>query len=363
MSLEAPATGPASPKTVPVPDSPQDVLLLQGWYRTVLLARAVDELMWIVGAQGKAHFILTSRGHEAAQVGAAAALRAGWDYVFTYYRSMAAALQLGVGAEDIFLSVLARRDDPFAGGRQLPNHISVPRLRLPTGSSSVGTHIPHATGAGYAARVLGQDFVALAFFGDGATAKGDFHEALTIAGIWKLPVIFVCENNGLAISVPTHLESPAPIHLKGTGYGMPGVLVDGCDPLAVYQAVATAVARARAGEGPTLIEAEVVRLVAHSNADDQTAYRSAAELAGAQARDPLPRLRRRLLESGATEALLGRWEAEARTRAEAALEAAERAPAPAAADARRHLYPEPVAPAGWPEPAPAPAAEAPPWSR
>ncbi|MGH2366556.1 MAG: thiamine pyrophosphate-dependent enzyme, partial [Chloroflexota bacterium] len=123
----------SAPALVPR-DTPADLPLLQGWYRTMLLARAVDELMWIVGAQGKAHFILTSRGHEAAQVGSAAALRAGHDYVFTYYRSMAAALQLGVTPEDIFLSVLAKRDDPFSGGRQLPNHVSVPRLRLPTGS-------------------------------------------------------------------------------------------------------------------------------------------------------------------------------------------------------------------------------------
>ncbi|HEX2326484.1 MAG TPA: thiamine pyrophosphate-dependent dehydrogenase E1 component subunit alpha, partial [Chloroflexota bacterium] len=240
--MTAPVQGAAAPAPTGAEgleglEGPQTLFLLQGWYRTMLLARAVDELMWIVGAQGKAHFILTSRGHEAAQVGAAAALRPGHDYVFTYYRSMATALQLGVTAESIFLSVLAKRDDPFAGGRQLPNHLSVPRLRLPTGSSSVGTHLPHATGAGYAARVLGEDFVAVACFGDGATAKGDFHEALTIAGIWKLPVVFCCENNGLAISVPTHLETAAPIHLKGAAYGMPGVLVDGCDPLAVYEAM------------------------------------------------------------------------------------------------------------------------------
>jgi 2-oxoisovalerate dehydrogenase E1 component alpha subunit len=304
------------------------------------LARAVDELMWILGAQGKAHFVLTSRGHEAAQIGAAAALRAGHDYVFTYYRSMAAALQLGVTARDIFLSVLARRDDPFAGGRQLPNHISVPRLRLPTGSSSVGTHIPHAVGAGYAARVTGSDDVALVFFGDGATAKGDFHEAMTFAAIWKLPVIFFCENNGLAISVPTHLETAAPIHLKGGAYGMPGVLIDGCDPLAAFDAVGGAAARARAGEGPTLIEAEVVRLVAHSNADDQSVYRSAEELTAAQGRDPLPRLRQRLLAGGTAEDRLEAWDAAARAEAEAALQLAERSPDPDPADARRHLFAE-----------------------
>jgi 2-oxoisovalerate dehydrogenase E1 component alpha subunit len=304
----------------------------------MLLARAIDELMWIVGAQGKAHFILTSRGHEAAQVASAAALRPGQDYVFTYYRSMAAALQIGVTPDDVFLSVLAKRDDPFAGGRQLPNHFSVPRLRLPTGSSSVATHIPHAAGAGWAARVRGEDVVSVAYFGDGATAKGEFHEALTFAGIWQLPVIFFCENNGYAISMPVALESPAPIHLKGAGYGMPGVHVDGCDPLAVYRVMQEAVARARRGDGPTLIEAAVVRLVAHSNADDQTAYRPPEELAAAQARDPLPRLRTRLLHDGVLEADLDAWQGEARRAAEAALERADAAPPPDARDAKRHLF-------------------------
>jgi len=329
-----------APQAVPSAPSGEELSLLAGWYRTMLLARAVDELMWIVGAQGKAHFILTSRGHEAAQIGSAAALRPGYDYVFTYYRSMAAALQLGVTAEEIFLSVLAKRDDPFAGGRQLPNHFSSRRLRLPTGSSSVATHLPHAAGAGYAARVLGEEWVAVAYFGDGATAKGDFHEALTFAGIWKLPVIFFCENNGYAISVPVELESPAPIYRKAEGYGMPGVRIDGCDPLATYRAMAQAVARARAGEGPTLIEAEVVRLVSHSNADDQSAYRSAEELAAAQARDPLPRLRARLLAAGLPAAALDEWAAAAWATAEDALARAQAAPDPDPRDARRHLFAE-----------------------
>ena len=313
---------------------------LAGWYRTMLLARAVDELMWVVGAQGKAHFILTSRGHEAAQVASAAALTPGHDYVFTYYRSIAAALQIGVTPEQLFLSVLAKRDDPFAGGRQLPNHFSIPALRLVSVSSSVATHLPHASGAGWAARVKGEDFVAVAYFGDGATAKGEFHEALTFAGVWKLPVIFFCENNGLAISVPTALETPAPIWMKAEGYGMPGVLVDGTDPVAVHEAMRTAVERARRGEGPTLIEATVVRLVAHSNADDQTVYRSEAELAAARERDPLPIVRARLVERGVTEAQLGEWERAAKQQAEAALAFAEVAPDPEASDARRHLYTE-----------------------
>ena len=311
---------------------------LAGWYRTMLLARAVDELMWVVGAQGKAHFILTSRGHEAAQVASAAALTPGKDYVFTYYRSMAAALQLGVTPEQLFLSVLAKRDDPFAGGRQLPNHFSVPALRLVSGSSSVATHLPHASGAGWAARVKAEDFVAVAYFGDGATAKGEFHEALTFAGVWKLPVIFFCENNGLAISVPVALESASPIWKKAEGYGMPGALVDGTDPVAVHSVMSDAVARARRGEGPTLIEAQVVRLVAHSNADDQSVYRTEEELAAARERDPLPLVRARLCEEGVQETELAEWEREAREAAEAALLVAEAAPDPEGSEARRHLY-------------------------
>lgn len=315
-----------------------DVERLMGWYRTMALARAVDELMWIVGAQGKAHFILTSRGHEAAQVASAAALRPGHDYVFTYYRSMAAALQIGVTPEQLFLSILAKKDDRFSGGRQLPNHFSVPSLRLVSVSSSVATHLPHASGAGWAARVKGEDFVSVAYFGDGATAKGEFHEALTFAGVWKLPVIFFCENNGLAISVPVALESAAPIWKKADGYGMPGVRVDGTDPVAVHRVMSEAVARARRGEGPTLIEAEVVRLVAHSNADDQSVYRSPADLTAAQARDPLPSVRARVLGAGVAEELIASWELDAKEQAEAGLVAAELAPDPEAADARRHLY-------------------------
>src|SRR5918911_1359738 len=133
LATDPPAVAGRESGTTATQDSGEEISLLRGWCRTMLLARAVDELMWIVGAQGKAHFILTSRGHEAAQVASAAALRPGRDYVFTYYRSMAAALQLGVTPYEMFLSVLAKRDDPFAGGRQLPNHFSVPRLRLPTG--------------------------------------------------------------------------------------------------------------------------------------------------------------------------------------------------------------------------------------
>ena len=308
-------------------------------YRLMVLARVVEDRMWILSRQGKAHFVLTSRGHEAAQIGSALALRVGEDYVFSYYRDLALGLALGFTPHDVFLSVLARAGDPFSGGRQLPNHLSSSRLRVATQSSSVATQIPHAAGAAYAARVLGEQFAAICYFGDGATSKGDFHEGVNFAAVWKLPAVFFCENNGWAISVPLARQMAIPrVADRAAGYGIPGVRVDGCDPLAVYAATSEALARARRGEGPTLIDAEVVRLTPHSSQDDDL-YRSREELDEAKRRDPLPRYRRYLEEQNlideARDAAL--WE-QARAEALDAQDRAEAAPAPPAADARRHLF-------------------------
>lgn len=308
-------------------------------YRTALLARTVDERMWILSRQGKASFVLTPRGHEVAQVASALALRAGHDYVFLYYRSFAVGLALGVTPYELFLSVLARADDPHSGGRQLTAHLSSTRLRIPTVSSVVAGHLTQAVGAAYAARVLGQDFVVACYFGDGATSKGDFHEALNVAAIHRLPVVFFCENNGWAISVPVDLQMPVRhVSDRAAAYDLPGVTVDGCDAPAVSAAMAEAVDRARRGDGPTLIEAEVPRLVPHSSQDDDS-YRSEAERAGLAGRDPLPRLRALLLERGALdEAADARLREEVRREVLAAQEAAEAQPEPDPARARRWLY-------------------------
>jgi 2-oxoisovalerate dehydrogenase E1 component len=286
-----------TPSLAPATPAPAQPDLLR-IYRLMLVARATDERMWILSRQGKAGFVLTSRGHEAAQIASALALRAGHDYVFTYYRSMSVALALGQTPYELFLGTLARGADPNSGGRQLSNHFSSVRLRMPTASSVVAGALTHATGAGYAAKVLGADWIAACYFGDGATSKGDFHEALNVAGIHRLPVVFICENNGWAISVPLHLQMPVKsVAERAAAYGMPGVRVDGCDPIAVYHATREAAERARAGEGPTLIEAVVPRLGPHSSQDDH-AYRPPDEFAEAQARDPLPRFRAYLLARG-----------------------------------------------------------------
>jgi 2-oxoisovalerate dehydrogenase E1 component alpha subunit len=313
-------------------------------YRLMVLTRVLDERMWTLNRQGKAPFVTPARGHEAVQVASARALRPGVDWVVTYYRDWGVALALGVRPYDCLLSLLGKHDDPFSGGRQLPGHFSVPTLRLLSPSSAVATQIPHAVGLALACKLRREDAVAVVYFGEGATSEGDFHEAANFAGIHHLPVVFLCENNGYAISVPARLEMATPtVAERAAAYGFPGVRVDGNDPLAVYQATRAAVARARAGDGPTLLEAVTYRLLPHSSDDDDRTYRDPAEVATWEQREPLRRFRARLTELGlwseAEEAAL--WEA-ARAQVAADAEAAERAPDPPPTDLLTHVYAEPA---------------------
>ena len=312
-------------------------------YRVMVLARVLDERMWTLNRQGRAPFVTPVRGHEAAQVGSAATLRVGHDWVVTYYRDWAVGLTLGVTPYQCLLSLLGKLDDPFAGGRQLPGHLSVPALRLLSPSSAVATQIPHAVGTALAARLQGSDAVSIVYFGEGATSEGDFHEAANFAGVHRLPVVFFCENNGYAISVPLARQMPTPtVAERAAAYGFPGVRVDGNDLLAVYQATATAVERARAGEGPTLIDAVTYRLLPHSSDDDDRTYRDPAEVTAAAARDPLPRWRDRLYALGLWSEAEDRalWD-KTRGRVAADAEQAARAADPPPSDLLTHLYAEP----------------------
>src|SRR5919198_357702 len=182
--------------------------LLLRVYRLALTARAVDERLWILARQGRVNFVLTARGHEVAQIASALAIRPGPDSAWLYYRSLAAGLALGVTPYEVLLGALARAADPHSGSRQLTAHFSSRRLGIGTVSSVVAGGLTHAVGAAYAARVLGQDAVALCYFGEGATSQGVTHEAMNVAGIHRLAVVFVCENNGFAISVPQRLQMP-----------------------------------------------------------------------------------------------------------------------------------------------------------
>ncbi|HEX3621416.1 MAG TPA: thiamine pyrophosphate-dependent enzyme, partial [Acidimicrobiales bacterium] len=181
-----------------------------GMYRTVLLARFIDQRAWNLTRTGKARFYIPAEGQEAAQVGSAWALRAGHDVALPYYRDVGVVLTLGMTPYEIFLAVMAKADDPNSGARQMPNHWGSARLGIITGSSPIGTQFPHASGLALASTMRGDDKVTMTWFGEAAASKGDFHEALNFAGIHRLPTVFVCENNGYAISVGMRKQSAVP---------------------------------------------------------------------------------------------------------------------------------------------------------
>jgi 2-oxoisovalerate dehydrogenase E1 component alpha subunit len=308
-------------------------------YRLVSLTREVDRRLWILARQGQAGFVLTARGHEVAQVSSAAGLRVGVDSAWPYYRDLGVALTLGVTPYEIFLGALAKATDPHSGSRQLTAHFSSPKLRIGSVSSEVGAHLPHAVGAAYAARVLGEDSVAVCWFGDGASSEGATHEAMTLAAVNRLPVVFICENNGWAISVPEAKQMAAPVSSRAVGYGMPGKSIDGTDADAVYEATVTALDLARAGSGPSLLELAVPRLVPHSSQDDDK-YRTDEDRAAANARDPIPRLRSRLHDAGVSDATVDEEDRSVVDLVEADLQRALSEPDPEPARARRWLYAE-----------------------
>src|SRR5205807_6075319 len=244
-------------KTSRAPETGLDADAMRAMYRHMVRARVLDERMWVLNRQGRAPFVISCQGHEAAQVGMAMALRPGHDWIAPYYRDLALTLVLGMTPRDHLLALLARAADPNSGGRQMPAHYGCRRLNIISGGSPVATQVLHAAGAVLASRVRGEDAVAYTSLGEGSTSEGDFHEGLNFAAVHQLPLITVIENNGFAISVPWskqgHTKDAAD---RALGYGMPGVIVDGLDPVACYEVMTEAVARGRRGDGPTLIEAK-----------------------------------------------------------------------------------------------------------
>ncbi len=311
-------------------------------YEILVLARLLDERSWILNRQGKAAFVISCQGQEAAQVGSAFVLRPDRDWLVPYYRDLAAVLLFGMTPRELLLAQLARAGDPNSGGRQMPGHFGARPRRILSGGSPVATQILHAAGIALASKIRKRDEVTACYFGEGSTSEGDFHEGLNFAGIHKLPVIFVCENNGYAISVPQSKQMPVKdVASRAAGYGMPGVVVDGNDTLAIYEASKTAFDRARRAEGPTLIEAKTYRLVPHSSDDDDKRYRQRDEVEEWRAKDPLTRFQTYLLSVGVLDAtgeqLLRQRQQE---RVDEATEFAEAAPFPPPEDALLHVYAE-----------------------
>ncbi|MDP9495282.1 MAG: thiamine pyrophosphate-dependent enzyme [Actinomycetota bacterium] len=266
-------------------------------YRLMLVARRVDDRMWALQRQGRAAFVLGASGHEAIQVGSVFALDKAKDWVLPYYRDMGVGLAWGFTPEQIFLAVFARKTDIMSGGRQLPGHWSSRKLRVLSQSSVIGTQYPHAVGIAQGVVARGEDSVVVVYGGEGSTSEGDWHEAMNWAGIHKLPLIFVIENNHYAISVPSEEEVAGNLFERAQGYGFPGVSIDGNNPMVVVQAMQEAVARARSGEGPTLIEADTYRYYAHTSDDNDALYRSREEVETWRKKDPVARLRQYLIEN------------------------------------------------------------------
>jgi 2-oxoisovalerate dehydrogenase E1 component alpha subunit len=315
-----------------------------GMYRAMLLARAVDERMWLMQRAGKIAFIISGQGHEGAQVATAWPMRPGQDWMAPFYRSIASAMTFGMSAEDIITAHLAKGDDVSSGGRQMPGHYGGAPYNIVSLSSPVGTQVLHAVGIAMAAWVRGDDVVAMTQFGEGTSNQGEVHEAMNFAGVHKLPVIFVCENNGYAISVPLErLVGGGWGAARAAGYGMPGVVVDGGDVLACYAAAKEAHERARRGEGPTLIEARVVRLTSHSSDDDQRRYRDPAEVEALKERDPIPMFANELRSMGVlTDERDDQLRAEVKAEVNDASRRAEARPDPTADDAHERVYAEPI---------------------
>ncbi len=311
-------------------------------YRTMLLARKIDERMWLLNRAGKIPFVVSCQGQEAAQVGAAFALDRDKDYILPYYRDMGVVLTFGMTAKELMLSAFAKAEDPNSGGRQMPGHFGQKKNRIVTGSSPVTTQVPHAVGIALAGRLDGNDLVTFVTFGEGSSNQGDFHEGANFAGVHKLPVIFMCENNKYAISIPVEKQLACKnVSDRAVGYGMPGYTVDGNDPLEVYRVVKEAADRARRGEGPTLIETVCYRLTAHSSDDDDLVYRTKEEVTEAKKRDPLHTFALYLREAGIlTDETEQQLLDEITTIINEATEYAEQAPYAEPEAALRHVYGE-----------------------
>jgi len=270
-------------------EPPVDLEAARHLYRAMVGARLFDRKGTALQKQGRLATYAPFEGQEAAQIGSAAALR-GDDWLVATYRDAAAMWFRGYPWK---LLLLWRAGDERGGAP--PEGVNV----LPP-SITVGAHMLHAVGLAWAAKLLGQDRIALTSFGDGATSEGDFHEAMNFAGVYQVPVVFLCQNNQYAISLRRDRQTASPtIAGKAEAYGFPGVLVDGNDLFAVYRVTADAVGRARAGGGPTLIEALTYRLGPHTTSDDPGRYRDPAEEATWRERDPVERVRRYLQRQSA----------------------------------------------------------------
>jgi 2-oxoisovalerate dehydrogenase E1 component len=342
--------------------SPQSLIEI---YRLMYLSRRIDDREILLKRQQKIFFQISGAGHEALQVGAALALKAGYDWFFPYYRDRGLCLALGVTPEEMFLQAVGAAADPASGGRQMPTHWSSPELHIVSTSSSTATQILHAVGCAEAGRyfshhpeaaekVVGDyrefsdvtfhgDEIALACIGEGSTSQGEFWEALNTASNQKLPVIFLVEDNGYAISTPVEVNTPGGniSHLVANFPNFYFAEIDGTDPEISLRAVQAAAEHCRAGNGPALVHGHVIRPYSHSLSDDDKLYRSAAERESDALRDPLTKMQMRLLREGIlTAEQITELEKQLDQEVAEAAERALAAPLPEISSIEKHVYSE-----------------------
>ncbi len=265
----------------------------------MVMQRTLENRGFQLNRQGKIPFASAREGHEAVQAGAAMAFHRGKDVLVPYYRDLGLDLGIGLTPKEVLLSLFARAAD-HSGGRQFPHHYASKRLGLYTISSILTAQLPHAVGAAYAMKYRKEtDRAVLATFGEGATSEGEWHESMNFAAVHKLPIVFLCENNEWAISTPiTQQMANVDVYARAEGYGMPGLAVNGMDPIACYSAVKTALERARSGGGPTLVEAKCYRFLSHTTDDDDRTYRTREEVEERRKEDPVPTFERLLIAAG-----------------------------------------------------------------
>ncbi|MGE5568406.1 MAG: thiamine pyrophosphate-dependent enzyme [Rhodospirillales bacterium] len=317
-----------------VPDS-----LALNLYRKMLTVFYVEERMKIFVRQGKCPFHASTRGHEKFQVAMALMLKPGHDWFFSYYRSKALAIALGMPLKDVFLGMLSREGDPNSNGRNMPEQFSSRALHLVAQTACTGTQFLPAVGMARAVKKEGNGQIVWVASGEGATSEGEFFEALNWAARERLPVLFGIQNNGYAISVPQSSQTASEIHRIASGFGVPSYPVDGTWFESIYEAVPPIVERIRRGEGPALIEAKVIRIDSHSSSDDQRKYRGKEELESLAERDPIATTERYLLDRGLLDpAQVESIRAEIKSEVDRAAQEADAHPAPSGADLMAHIY-------------------------
>lgn len=319
-------------------------------YRKILTVASTEQRLAIFDRQGKVSFHASSRGHEMIQVATASLLKKGHDWFFTYYRGKGIPIALGMPLKDIFLSMLSRQGDPNSNGRNMPEHWSSRELRLVSQTAATGTQYLPAVGMARAVKHDGGDEIVYVSSGEGATSEGEFFESLNWASRERLPVLFVIQNNGYAISVPQSVQSGSEIHRIAEGFGVPSYVIDGTHFEPIYQTIPGIIEKMRGGEGPALVEAQVVRIDSHSSSDDQKKYRSKEELNDAAQRDPVLQLEEYLVKSSIlSREQISQMREEIQTQVNQAAAEADKTPPPGTHDLMAHIYadahPEEPAPA------------------